>query len=110
MHHGPSLFETSPTEAQTVLGVLLAGGYYMAMGCHAIVAEGLTITGSIGVVAATFNLKEVYRRIGFTKEVISRGRSVTASLRLPPRPALQASAALCMLFGHRPAEGLAQTS
>ena len=51
-----------------------AGGYYMAMGCHAIVAEGLTITGSIGVVAATFNLKEVYRRIGFSKEVISRGR------------------------------------
>ena len=52
----------------------------MAMGCHAIVAEGLTITGSIGVVAATFNLREVYRRIGFSKEVISRGRSVPACL------------------------------
>ena len=67
----------------------------MAMGCHAIVAEGLTITGSIGVVAATFNLKEVYRRIGFTKEVISRGRSAVASpARESVQPAMQASAAL----------------
>ena len=46
----------------------------MAMGCHAIVAEALTITGSIGVVAATFNLAKAYERIGFTKEVISKGR------------------------------------
>lgn len=46
----------------------------MAMGCHAIVAEPLTITGSIGVVAAKFNLAEVYGKAGFNKQVISRGR------------------------------------
>ena len=46
----------------------------MAMGCHAIVAEPLTITGSIGVVAATFSLQKAYERIGFSKEVISKGR------------------------------------
>ena len=63
----------------------------MAMGCHAIVAEGLTITGSIGVVAATFNLREVYRRIGFSKEVISRGRSVHSFLCLCMHPRLPAT-------------------
>ena len=51
-----------------------AGGFYMAMGAGVIVAEPLTITGSIGVVTAKFNLQELYTRIGFSKEVISRGR------------------------------------
>lgn len=31
--------------------MLVAGGYYMGMACEKIVAEPLTITGSIGVVA-----------------------------------------------------------
>lgn len=46
----------------------------MAMGARKIVAEPLTITGSIGVVTAKFNLEELYRRVGFAKEVISRGK------------------------------------
>ena len=53
---------------------LLAGGYYMAMAAQTIVAEPLTITGSIGVVTAKFNLSHLYERIGFSKEVISRGK------------------------------------
>ncbi|PNY04808.1 protease 4-like protein [Trifolium pratense] len=36
--------------------VAASGGYYMAMGTDAIVAESLTITGSIGVVTATKTL------------------------------------------------------
>ena len=51
-----------------------AGGYYMAMAARFIVAEPLTITGSIGVVTAKFNLENLYKRIGFSKEVISRGK------------------------------------
>ena len=46
----------------------------MAMAAQKIVAEPLTITGSIGVVTAKFNLEELYRRVGFSKEIISRGR------------------------------------
>lgn len=46
----------------------------MAMGAAKVVAEPLTITGSIGVVTAKFNLKELYQRVGFSKEVISRGK------------------------------------
>ncbi|KAK7327695.1 hypothetical protein VNO77_21783 [Canavalia gladiata] len=54
--------------------VAASGGYYMAMGAEAIVAESLTLTGSIGVVTGKFNLEKLYEKIGFNKEVISRGR------------------------------------
>ncbi|XP_020267621.1 serine protease SPPA, chloroplastic-like isoform X1 [Asparagus officinalis] len=51
-----------------------SGGYYMAMAAQTIVAEKLTLTGSIGVVTGKFNLGKLYERIGFNKEIISRGR------------------------------------
>ena len=50
------------------------GGYYMAMAAQKIVAEPLTITGSIGVITGKFNLAELYRRAGYAKTSISRGR------------------------------------
>ncbi|KAL7153025.1 hypothetical protein ABFS83_04G137200 [Erythranthe nasuta] len=54
--------------------VAASGGYYMAMAAQTIVAENLTITGSIGVVTGKFNLERLYEKIGFNKEIISRGR------------------------------------
>ena len=48
--------------------------YYMAMGASKIVAEPLTITGSIGVVTGKFNLQELYRRVQYSKVVISKGK------------------------------------
>jgi protease-4 len=51
-----------------------SGGYYMAMGANVIVAENLTLTGSIGVVYGKFNLKKLYEKIGLNKQVISRGK------------------------------------
>ncbi|KAK9846465.1 hypothetical protein WJX81_004557 [Elliptochloris bilobata] len=54
--------------------VAASGGYYMAMAADVIVAQSLTITGSIGVVLGKFNLQELYRRVGYTKTPISRGR------------------------------------
>ncbi|KAK9669058.1 hypothetical protein RND81_13G106300 [Saponaria officinalis] len=54
--------------------VAASGGYYMAMGAGAIVAENLTLTGSIGVVTGKFNLGKLYEKIGFNKEIISRGK------------------------------------
>ncbi len=54
--------------------VLCAGGYYMAMACEKIVAESLTVTGSIGVVTGKFNLQELYERLGFSKTFISKGQ------------------------------------
>ena len=50
------------------------GGYYIAMACDEIVAEELTVTGSIGVVSSKFNAEELNKRIGFGVDAISRGR------------------------------------
>ncbi|MEW5315537.1 MAG: hypothetical protein WDW38_006958 [Sanguina aurantia] len=44
--------------------VAASGGYYMAMACTKIVAESLTITGSIGVVTGKFNLAGIFEKIG----------------------------------------------
>lgn len=54
--------------------VAASGGYYMAMAAGTIVAEKLTLTGSIGVVTGRFSLEKLYERIGYTKEIISRGK------------------------------------
>ena len=50
----------------------------MAMAADVIVAQSHTITGSIGVVLGKFNLQELYRRVGYTKTPISRGRCAKA--------------------------------
>ncbi|GMH37280.1 hypothetical protein BSKO_05153 [Bryopsis sp. KO-2023] len=54
--------------------VAASGGYYMAMAADKIVAEPLTITGSIGVVLGKINLGELYKKIGVGKETIAKGR------------------------------------
>ena len=54
--------------------VAASGGYYIAMACDRILAEDLTVTGSIGVVTSKFNLQELNSKIGFTSDTISRGR------------------------------------
>jgi protease-4 len=54
--------------------VAASGGYYIAMGCRRIVAEPDTITGSIGVVSAKFNLKGMYDWMQLRVESIQRGK------------------------------------
>ncbi|URE34764.1 Peptidase family S49 [Musa troglodytarum] len=68
--------------------VAASGGYYMAMAAEAIVAEKLTLTGSIGVVTGRFSLNKLYERIGFNKEIISRGKyaELNAADQRPFRP------------------------
>ncbi|KAL8216073.1 hypothetical protein R6Q57_022910 [Mikania cordata] len=81
------LAESKPVVASMV-DVAASGGYYMAMAAQTILAENLTLTGSIGVVTGKFNLGKLYERIGFNKEVISRGRfaELTAADQRPFRP------------------------
>jgi protease IV len=54
--------------------VAASGGYYVAMGSDAIVAQPGTITGSIGVFAGKFSLRGLYDKVGITKEILTRGR------------------------------------
>ncbi|RYG69002.1 S49 family peptidase [archaeon] len=53
-----------------MVDVAASGGYYFAMACDQIVAEQMTVTGSIGVVAAKFNAQELARRIGKLRSYI----------------------------------------
>ncbi len=45
-----------------------SGGYWISMGASKIVAHPQTLTGSIGVLAAKFDLSELYKNIGVTAE------------------------------------------
>ncbi len=50
-----------------------SGGYYIAMGADAIVAQPSTLTGSIGVFAGKYNLRALYEKIGLKTVSIDRG-------------------------------------
>jgi len=50
-----------------------SGGYYIAMGADAIVAQPGTLTGSIGVFAGKYNLAGLYEKVGLKTESIKRG-------------------------------------
>ncbi|KAJ9568317.1 hypothetical protein OSB04_004283 [Centaurea solstitialis] len=67
------LAESKPVIASMV-DVAASGGYYMAMAAHTIISENLTLTGSIGVFRTQFNLEKLYEKIGYNKEIISKGR------------------------------------
>jgi protease-4 len=54
-----------------------SGGYYIAMGADAIVAEPGTITGSIGVFSGKFSLRGLYAKLGVSQETVRRGTNAT---------------------------------
>ena len=51
-----------------------SGGYYIAMGADAIVAQPATLTGSIGVVFGKFTTGGTYGKLGVDIEPVSQGR------------------------------------
>ena len=53
--------------------VAASGGYMAAVGAPCIVAQPTTITGSIGVIAARFVLKQLAERIGVGFDTVKRG-------------------------------------
>jgi protease IV len=63
---------TSKPVIASMSDVAASGGYYLSMGAHKVVAEALTLTGSIGVVTGKFNLEELYKKAGYSKETISK--------------------------------------
>lgn len=82
-HEIKALRAAKPVVASQV-DVAASGGYYLSMACE-IVSEPLTLTGSVGVVAAKPSLGEFYRKIGFSKENISVGGQY-AELLVEDRP------------------------
>jgi protease IV len=57
----------------SMVSVAASGGYYISMGCP-IVCEPAALSGSVGVVTAKLSLGELYKRVGFAKETLSRGK------------------------------------
>ncbi len=53
--------------------VAASGGYWISLACDAIVAQPLTITGSIGVVTTLYNLSGTYDKLGIVWETVKRG-------------------------------------
>src|SRR3990172_3473986 len=54
--------------------VAASGGYYVASACNYIMANFGTITGSIGVIALSPNLKKLFEKLGIGMNVIKSGR------------------------------------
>jgi len=59
----------------SLASVAASGGYYIAMGADAVVAQPGCLTGSIGVLGGKVILKGLYNRVGITCEVFTRGRN-----------------------------------
>ncbi|HEV2864788.1 MAG TPA: signal peptide peptidase SppA [Pyrinomonadaceae bacterium] len=55
--------------------VAASGGYYISMGANRIVAEPLTLTGSIGIYGYKPVMKEFYDWIGVSTEYVMRGKN-----------------------------------
>ncbi|MGC9034226.1 MAG: S49 family peptidase, partial [Verrucomicrobiia bacterium] len=51
-----------------------SGGYYIAAPCRWIVANKLTITGSIGVILSTWNYRGLMNKVGIKPEVFKSGK------------------------------------
>jgi len=54
--------------------VAASGGYYIAAPCAWIVANELTITGSIGVILSTWNYRSLMNKVGIKPEVFKSGK------------------------------------
>jgi len=53
--------------------IAASGGVYVAVACEKVIANPGTITGSIGVVLKTNNLRRLYQKLGVESEVIKSG-------------------------------------
>ncbi|MDR3238041.1 MAG: signal peptide peptidase SppA [Spirochaetia bacterium] len=54
--------------------IAASGGYYIASACNVIYANYGTLTGSIGVIAYTPNMKKLFDNVGIRMDVIKSGR------------------------------------
>lgn len=54
--------------------VAASGGYYVASAADAIVANGSTLTGSIGVIWSHYELDELFEEIGIRGQVVKSGQ------------------------------------
>ncbi|HMJ63899.1 MAG TPA: signal peptide peptidase SppA [Candidatus Binatia bacterium] len=66
--------ETKRPVIAAMSSVAASGGYYVAAPCRWIVADEMTITGSIGVILSTFNFRGLLDKVGIQPDVYKSGR------------------------------------
>lgn len=84
MHHEIVQLAREKPVVACMANVAASGGYYVAAPAHKIVSEALSITGSIGVVAARLTVEPLLAKLGITTESIKRG--ARADLLSPSAP------------------------
>jgi protease-4 len=58
----------------SISDVAASGGYMIALGARSIVADSLSLTGSIGIISGKFNLSGFIEKLGIKKEWVTRGK------------------------------------
>jgi protease IV len=66
--------DTKKPVIASMSSVAASGGYYVAAPCRWIVADEMTITGSIGVIMSTFNVRNLMDKVGVQPIVFKSGR------------------------------------
>jgi protease-4 len=54
--------------------VAASGGYYVAVACDQIYANGSTLTGSIGVISQFFTFQDLFKKVGLNSATIKSGQ------------------------------------
>jgi len=54
--------------------VAASGGYLISLGAQKVVADSMSITGSIGIVSGKFDLSGLYSKLGIKKEFVIKGK------------------------------------
>ncbi len=69
------IFRTARTKPVVIsmAGVAASGGYYIAMGSRTVLADALTVTGSIGILNLRLVLRGFYEKLGIRKEHVKLG-------------------------------------
>ncbi len=64
-----------PPVVVSMSDVAASGGYYVAMGAPHVLAQPMTLTGSIGVVSLHFDVSGLLKKLGIDESTITRGKS-----------------------------------
>jgi len=70
--------ETNRPVICSMAGLAASGGYYVAAPCEYIVANDLTLTGSIGVIMQTVNVHGLLEKVGARSYTITSGKNKDA--------------------------------
>ena len=73
MAHEVELLASVKPVVVSMVDVAASGGYYIAYKGNKIMADPLTITGSIGSITGFFNMKGFYEKIGINKDGVTWG-------------------------------------